>query len=325
MILAVMVASLLVLLVRTPFSGWLAPSGTMLVCGAVLLYPVGEKASMISGSAHLVLCVALSVLVRLGLTADAGVAAGCYTFAVCLPLCLARWIMSRELLESKEFLASMLSGREVSARYGRDDRMLYYSAFSALAMMLCNAFPEGWPAPLCFASSAAVSVILAVRLLVGSQPRYGPSRAVPRISADTELSVPVESGPTLNYKLLYGRLEEIMDTDKPFLSSELTMDSLARKMYTNRGYLSRMINSCTGMNFNQYVNSYRVRHAMRLFQADRTLKIGDLSVSSGFRNKVTFIMAFKLFTGKTPRDWCEEQKDAAMAGEYLSSRQAKAP
>ena len=36
------------------------------------------------------------------------------------------------------------------------------------------------------------------------------------------------------------------------------------------------------------------------------LKVAELAMMSGFHSGVTFTLAFRLFLGKTPSDWCRE-------------------
>ena len=77
----------------------------------------------------------------------------------------------------------------------------------------------------------------------------------------------------------------------------------------DKSYLSKVINSCTGMNYPQFVNNYRVRYSMDLFRRDPRLKVSELAMMSGFHSGVTFTLASRLFLGKTPSDWCREYRE----------------
>lgn len=99
---------------------------------------------------------------------------------------------------------------------------------------------------------------------------------------------------------LFNKVVGIMETEKPFLQDDFSVDDLARMTGTNRLYLSRSLNLYSGRNFNQLLNYYRINYAMELIKRDPRLKIGDLSQMSGFHSVVTFNMAFKLNANMTP-------------------------
>lgn len=105
---------------------------------------------------------------------------------------------------------------------------------------------------------------------------------------------------------LYKRIVMYMEEKRPYLSQTFDMSYLADRMLTNKSYLSKTINLLSGRNFRQFVNYYRVRRAMELFKEDPRLKINEVSEMSGFRTAVSFNMAFKVNTGKTPTEWLQE-------------------
>lgn len=109
--------------------------------------------------------------------------------------------------------------------------------------------------------------------------------------------------------ILFERMLEKMENEKLYLLPSLTIEDLSKALYTNRGYLSNMINKCTGMNFNNLINKYRVRHAMELFKDNPKMKVNDLMGMSGFNNPVTFNNAFKLVMKSTPGEWCNSHRE----------------
>ena len=61
----------------------------------------------------------------------------------------------------------------------------------------------------------------------------------------------------------------------------------------------------TGGNFNQYINSYRVKEAVRIISTTEHTKlyIDELYERVGFGNRVSFYRAFKQFTGLSPLEY----------------------
>ena len=127
-----------------------------------------------------------------------------------------------------------------------------------------------------------------------------------------------------NYRSLYARMCELMEEQKPYLKDGFLVEDMARALYTNKGYLSKMINSTTGLNFPQLMNSYRIRYALELYKHDTRLKVSELSDMSGFHSTVSFNAAFNLFVGKNPSDWCKEYRDSLTAGKRPSMSEARA-
>lgn len=107
---------------------------------------------------------------------------------------------------------------------------------------------------------------------------------------------------------LYERLILYFDQKKPYLRQSLKIKEVALYLYSNKTYLSRIINDKHNLNFNQFVNYYRIEEVKKLFREDTSLNIQELCTRSGFGSMATFSIAFRYYLGNTPADWCKEQK-----------------
>lgn len=105
---------------------------------------------------------------------------------------------------------------------------------------------------------------------------------------------------------IYERAAAFMEERKPFLDEKFSMPILAGMIYTNKVSLSRAISYCTGGNFCQFANRYKVGYAVELMKRDTRMKVFEVSELSGFHNTVTFGLAFKMVMGKTPGEYKEE-------------------
>jgi AraC-like DNA-binding protein len=105
-------------------------------------------------------------------------------------------------------------------------------------------------------------------------------------------------------------LENLMVNDRVFLNADLTLHELALLLQTNKTYLSSIMNQQFGMNFNEYVNQFRVREACRLIieSSDSTFSFDHILEKSGFHTKSTFYSAFKKFTGMSPATFLKKVK-----------------
>lgn len=114
------------------------------------------------------------------------------------------------------------------------------------------------------------------------------------------------------YRMIYERLTEYFEHEKPFLRSELTINDIVKVIYTNKLYISRSISLCTGRNFRQFVNYYRVMHSLDLYRENPQLKVVELSHACGFNSMASYNMAFRLFMNESPGEWCRHEKTKMM-------------
>ncbi len=104
---------------------------------------------------------------------------------------------------------------------------------------------------------------------------------------------------------LKNRLLDFMETQKPYLDSELTLSGLAKELNISRSQLSQLINEGVGDNFYNFVNKYRVEQVKK-FMTDSSMKnlnMLGLALEAGFKSKSTFNLIFKRFTGLTPTEF----------------------
>jgi AraC-like DNA-binding protein len=104
---------------------------------------------------------------------------------------------------------------------------------------------------------------------------------------------------------LEGELLAVMERERPWANSELTLSELAVQLNSTPHKLSEILNSRIGKSFYDFVNGYRVREVQRRIQAGeaRTRKMLALALDAGFASKSTFNEAFKKHTLQTPSDF----------------------
>jgi AraC-like DNA-binding protein len=101
------------------------------------------------------------------------------------------------------------------------------------------------------------------------------------------------------------KIEGLMQTEKPYLDSELNLIRLSELLSISTHHLSYVINKGFDKNFFQYVNEYRIEYAKILLKNDENNKLSILGIAyeSGFNSKTSFNTTFKKFTGKTPSEF----------------------
>lgn len=106
-------------------------------------------------------------------------------------------------------------------------------------------------------------------------------------------------------------LKSLIEVEKKYLNSELTLNEAAKLLNTNTTYLSRIINEQSGMNFSNYINKYRIEEAKRLLDEGKqdSLTFEGIGKSCGFLSRSAFNQAFKKFTGLTPTEYSAGKKN----------------
>ena len=123
-------------------------------------------------------------------------------------------------------------------------------------------------------------------------------------------SVPVAEAGDEYMSVLYAKVMDYMETCRPFLDPDFSLEDMSRDLFSNKVYLSRAINYYSGRNFKQFVNYYRVKYSIEMMRSRRNGRVIEMALKSGFHSIVTYNMAFKLNTGKTPGEYFREMEES---------------
>lgn len=104
------------------------------------------------------------------------------------------------------------------------------------------------------------------------------------ITMEPEVIVPVSSQGGLKIKdeELAKKLVDYFEQEKPFLQSDLSLTMVCREIGTNRSYLSSVINKRFEMNFNTFVNRYRIKYIQEYLQEHPETSRDKLIQIAGF-------------------------------------------
>ncbi len=100
-------------------------------------------------------------------------------------------------------------------------------------------------------------------------------------------------------------LADYMEQEKPFLNSELKIESLAKAVKIPAHHLSQIINQGFEKSFQDFINQYRVeefkKQIVRPNNSNKTILA--IALDSGFSSKSSFNRIFKSHTGMTPYEF----------------------
>lgn len=101
------------------------------------------------------------------------------------------------------------------------------------------------------------------------------------------------------------QLINYINEKKPFLNPELSLQDLADGSGISRHQTSAVINQVHGVNFYEFINTYRVNEVKNNLQDPdkRHFKIISLAYDAGFNSKASFNRIFKQYTNQTPSEF----------------------
>lgn len=101
------------------------------------------------------------------------------------------------------------------------------------------------------------------------------------------------------------RLNVYMESHKPFLNPDISLEMLANEIHLNPRILSMIINETFHKSFKNYILEFRIAESMKIL-ADRKasrLTILEVLYQVGFNSKSSFNNQFKLYTHHTPQEY----------------------
>jgi AraC-like DNA-binding protein len=153
-------------------------------------------------------------------------------------------------------------------------------------------------------TSCVVLVLFAVSLLLYIRERRAYKLLVKKTKEWANRRQPYDQpqqdgGPCVEEGTNVQSILDYMESSKCYLSSDLSLDGLARDLGINRTYLSNTVNELDE-NFKSFVNKYRIKHAIQIFDENPEANIEDVALQVGFNNRKTFYNSFIAITGLSP-------------------------
>lgn len=103
-------------------------------------------------------------------------------------------------------------------------------------------------------------------------------------------------------EILLQKINRLMSQDEIYLNPKLKANNVAHEIGIGYQRLAKVLNSYANTNFENYINSYRLKYACELILQDKTgsTPVTQIARQAGFSSKSTFYDVFKKFTGQSP-------------------------
>ncbi|MBY0478386.1 MAG: helix-turn-helix domain-containing protein [Chitinophagaceae bacterium] len=117
-----------------------------------------------------------------------------------------------------------------------------------------------------------------------------------------------EKNSGLNFAEWKQKISTVIEAEQLYENPRLSLTDLAEKLQTNPTTVSKAINNCFEMNFNDFINQYRVEAVKKMLTKGLHQKQTLLGIAydAGFNSKTTFNRAFKKNTGLAPKEFLEK-------------------
>jgi len=101
---------------------------------------------------------------------------------------------------------------------------------------------------------------------------------------------------------IHSKILLLFQNDNIYTANNFKLKDLAKILHENQSYISQTMSELLGMNFNDFINSYRIKFAKKLLLDPNYshFKIEAIAQESGFNTKVTFYKSFTKFNNISP-------------------------
>ena len=109
------------------------------------------------------------------------------------------------------------------------------------------------------------------------------------------------------------KLKQLMDEERLYLDEDVTLKEVANELNITAHQLSELLNVKLKMNFNSFINQYRIKEAKKMLIEESERSVLSIAYAVGFNSKSSFYEAFSRFIGKTPVQYRREKENRAHA------------
>lgn len=105
-------------------------------------------------------------------------------------------------------------------------------------------------------------------------------------------------------------LKSTIETKKLYQNSSFSLKDLSQSIHLHPNKLSWLLNAHLDLNFNEFINKYRLEHFKKaaLQPENSHFTLLGIAYDSGFNSKTVFNTFFKKETGLTPRQWVKSHR-----------------
>lgn len=122
------------------------------------------------------------------------------------------------------------------------------------------------------------------------------------------------------FEQLKNKLLLLFEEKQIYLTPHLSLDMLLKELTTNRNYICETISRAGYKSFYDMVNSYRVKHAVKLIKENPDIKMIEVAYQCGFSSAASMNKAFTSQGLSTPSQYKDFTPPHWLLSDYISAR-----
>ena len=126
---------------------------------------------------------------------------------------------------------------------------------------------------------------------------------------DDSFLCPEKCGNDKKNSVLIQRLDNYMKINKAWRNPDLSLNTLASELFTNRTSLAQAMHESGYENYSNYINRLRIEDFLQQIESGQMLNFQETFFFVGFRSRSTALRNFRQFTGSIPSEYFQK-KDA---------------
>lgn len=173
--------------------------------------------------------------------------------------------------------------------------------FAGIAVAFISVMISGniFPREIIMSCFACMMGIISVQYIVSQ--RYPLLMAFSRYERKSAATVEVSDNG--EFKGLEEKVMALVNHEKIYRAEDLTISMFAHELGIRPWQLSQFLNSKMNMNFNAFINSYRIKEARHLLTHEPEKNILSIAYEVGFNSKSSFNRVFQKITHLTPSEY----------------------
>jgi AraC-like DNA-binding protein len=218
-------------------------------------------------------------------------------FAVQIPF--VAWFGSKQIIQYRKQLSEFYSNPDEKL-IAPTKTLLYFFIITSIVSFVFNAIGRsffisstGW---LLLASFCHITLLYALGF-AGFRQYF----SIDEMTRDEERNDSTEHAVDISkinnatqMKKLEKKLLNLIEQEELFLNPDLHIADVARKVGTNRTYISKVVNQNRQVYFSDFINSYRVEYAKKLMKENPDIIRTELAEKSGFGSVLSMKRAFEI-------------------------------
>ena len=124
---------------------------------------------------------------------------------------------------------------------------------------------------------------------------------------DDSFLCPEKCGNDKKNSVLIQRLDNYMKIHKAWRNPDLSLNTLASELFTNRTSLAQAMRESDYENYSNYINRLRIEDFLQQIESGQMLNFQETFFFVGFRSRSTALRNFRQFTGSTPSEYFQKK------------------